>query len=286
MIRKFIPWWARIAVKLVLSRLPVGYGLWRRLNLFSHGAMHRVDYALNVFQQHFARRPVGSDSNLVLLEIGPGDSLLSAVIGAAYGAQYTYLIDVGAFATADVTLYRDAIRTLRTHGLTPPTLDGVVNTEDLLRACRASYSTQGLASLREIPTGSVDFVWSHAVLEHIRRHEFLDFMRETRRVLREGGICSHQIDLQDHLGGALNNMRIPSRWWEAEWMARSGFYTNRMRQSDMLRAFEAAGFVAKLVTSTRWETTPTPRRALAREFQGFGAEELRVKEFAVVLNPA
>jgi hypothetical protein len=24
--------------------------------------------------------------------------------------------------------------------------------------------------------------------------------RETRRVLREGGICSHQIDLQDHLG--------------------------------------------------------------------------------------
>ena len=37
-------------------------------------------------------------------------------------------------------------------------------------------------------------------------------------------------------------MRIPTRWWEADWMARSGFYTNRMRMTEMLGAFEAVGF--------------------------------------------
>ena len=44
--RELIPWWGRICAKLVLSRLPAGYATWRGLNLFRHGAMHRVDYAL------------------------------------------------------------------------------------------------------------------------------------------------------------------------------------------------------------------------------------------------
>ena len=50
--REVIPWWARIGAKLVLSRLPVRYDLWRRLNVFAHGRMNHPEYALGVFQSH------------------------------------------------------------------------------------------------------------------------------------------------------------------------------------------------------------------------------------------
>jgi SAM-dependent methyltransferase len=283
--RELVPWWARIAAKLLLSRLPAGYSLWRRLNLFVHGAMDQADYALRVFRQHFAHSGTAVGQGFVGLELGPGDSLASAVIAAAYGATHTHLVDAGAFATTDLAVYREIARYLLTQGLKPPNLDRVSDMDGLLSACRASYGTRGLDSLRMIPSASVDFVWSHAVLEHIRRHEFLDFMRETRRILKDGGVCSHEIDLRDHLGGALNNMRIPSRWWEADWMARAGFYTNRLRSSEMIRTFESAGFSTAVVAMKRWQTMPTPRHALAGEFQGLDAGELLVQVFDVVLNP-
>lgn len=282
--RAVSPWWAKIAAKLVLSRVPAGNGAWRRLGVFRHGAMLDPSYALQVFREHFARC-AGAGDGFVALELGPGDSLATAVIAAAYGATHTYLVDVGRFASADVDDYQRLAGYLRKQSLQPPNLDAVKNLESLLSACRATYATAGLQSLRELPTASVDYVWSQAVLEHVRRGQFLDVVRELRRIIRSGGACSHQIDLQDHLGGALNNMRIPTRWWEADWMARSGFYTNRMRMTEMLGAFEAVGFTVADLSTLRWEKLPILRRALAPEFRDLPQEELLIRSFTVTLRP-
>lgn len=287
-IREMVPWWARIACKLALSRLPVSYGFWRKLNIFAHGSMHQTSYALSVFQQHFSNwRPLpGHEAGFVALELGPGDSVASAIIARAYGAAHTYLVDTAQFATADVSVYRQMERDLRERGLEPPRLDHVIDIHSLLEICPATYGTRGLQSLRDVPTNSVDLVWSHAVLEHIRRHQFSDFMCETRRILRAGGICSHQVDLKDHLGGALNNLRIPSSLWEREWMATSGFYTNRLRKSEMVAMFRSAGFDVDVLSTVRWAAIPTPRRRFAREFQHFDTEDLLCSGFSVVLRPA
>jgi hypothetical protein len=284
--RAVTPWWAKIAAKLVLSRVPAGTKAWRRLGVFRHGAMLDPGYALQVFRDHFAQCALGAGDGFVALELGPGDSLASALIAAAYGATHTYLIDVGSFASVDVDDYRRLADYLGKQGLRPPDLDAVNSLESLLRACRATYATRGLQSLRELGTASVDFVWSQAVLEHVRRGQFLDVVRELRRIIRTGGACSHQIDLQDHLGGALNNMRIPTLWWEADWMARSGFYTNRMRMTEMLGAFEAVGFTVADLSTLRWERLPTPRRVLAPEFRSLPQEELLIRSFTVTLRPA
>lgn len=286
MMRELLPWWGRIAVKIALSRLPVAYSLWRRFNLFAHGGMHRPDYGLQVFQQHFAHARIPAGRGFVGLELGPGDSLSSSLIAAAHGATHIHLVDAGPFATSDLDVYRETARRLRARGLNPPDLDQAREIDSVLKICRASYGTRGLRSLREIPAASVDFIWSHAVLEHIRRREFSEFVRETRRIICDGGVCSHQVDLQDHLGGALNNLRIPSRCWEAEWMARSGFYTNRLRMAEMIRVFETAGFTVTTLATKRWEVMPTPRSAFAREFQNCDAADLLVKTFEVVLSPA
>jgi SAM-dependent methyltransferase len=283
-VRKLIPWWGRIGLKLLLARVPVGYQLWRRLRVFRHGAMHDPAYALAVFRAHFARArlPAGP---FVALELGPGDSLASAVIAAAHGAVRTHLVDVGRFASGDLRIYRDLCCYLRHQQLEPPDLGSARDIAGLLSACYATYGTRGLESLREIADSSVDFAWSHAVLEHVRRDQFAAFVRETRRVMRPGGVCSHQIDLQDHLGGGLNNLRIASRWWEADWMARSGFYTNRLRMGEILREFESSGFVVRAVSATRWAALPTPLTALAPEFRRHEPAELLVKTFAVELRP-
>lgn len=284
--KALVPWWARIGAKIVLSRVPAKYALWQRLNLFRHGAMDRADYALRIFDQHFARSGLASGTPFRALELGPGDSLLSALIAASRGCAALHLVDVGAFAAVDMHFYRKAASDLRASGLQPPDVDGTRDVAEMLKACRASYATNGVASLREIPSASVDFIWSQAVLEHVRRHEFTDFIRETRRILRPGGICSHEIDLRDHLGGALNNMRLSSRWWEADWMARSGFYTNRLRRSEMIDIFEAAGFVVEVVDEIRWESIPTPPKKFAREFRDFQIDDLRTSVLTVVLRTA
>jgi hypothetical protein len=124
------------------------------------------------------------------------------------------------------------------------------------------------------------------VFEHIRERDFLPFMRELRRVLHPGGVCSHTVDLKDHLGGALNNLRFSAKTWEAEWMAGSGFYTNRIRFGAMCTMFAEAGFAIEVVSRDTWEALPTPRGKLAEPFARLDESELLVKGFQVLLRPA
>jgi SAM-dependent methyltransferase len=285
-IRQFVPWYARIAAKVVLSRLPAAYAFWHRHNLFSHGFMDQPVYARDVFRLHFERSSFARKGDkFVGLELGPGDSIMSAVIAAAYGARTCYLIDAGSYSATDARPYHALAESLRRDGLPAPDLTGAETLEQILVRAHAQYGTQGMTSLRAVPTGSVDFVWSHAVLEHIRRREFGETMRELRRVLRGDGVCSHRVDLKDHLGGTLNNLRLRSRLWERDWMARSGFYTNRIRYSEMVEQFAAAGFSVEVINIGRWSDVPISRSNLATEFQHLSDDDLCIKDFDVLLRP-
>jgi SAM-dependent methyltransferase len=286
-LRSLVPWYVRIGAKVVLSRLPAGYAFWRRLGVFSHGDMDDPAYAHRVFLTHFDRSPFArKGGGFVGLELGPGDSAMSAVVAAAYGARRHHLIDAGRFATADPAPYRVMSDHLRSLGLVVPDLSGASDLDEILNRCHANYGTQGLDSLRSLADGGVDFIWSQAVLEHVRRGDFLDTMRELHRVLRPDGVCSHRVDLKDHLGGALSNLRVDSSLWEREWLASSGFYTNRLRFSEMIDLFSAADFAVEVVGVNRWEASPIRRSALATEFRGLDDDDLLIKEFDVLLRRA
>ena len=286
-LKTLIPWHAKIAAKLVLSRIPAAYAFWHRFDLFSHGLMDRPDYAIGVFSSHYDRTDFERKGHgFVAMEFGPGDSALSAVIAQAYGATSCYLVDAGGYATHDVGLYRHTATLLSDRALARSNLADATTFDEVLQRCHAQYLTEGLASLRTLPSQSVDFMWSQAVLEHVRRDDFLPVMKELRRILRPNGACSHTVDLKDHLGGGLNNMRISSRWWEREWMANSGFYTNRLRLSEMLDLFQQAGFKADLIGVDKWDRLPVRNSALAREFRHLTDSDLLVKEFDVLLRAA
>ena len=280
-----VPWWGKIAAKMILARLPVDNRTWKRLGLFEYGHMEDPAYAFRTFTLHFdSAGMVRRNAAFVGLELGPGDSLLSAMVAHAHGASAYHLVDVGAFAQADMTRYRAMADCLAGYGLRVPKTDSLTSLEAMLAACRATYGTAGIASLRLIADESVDFVWSHAVLQDIRREEFVETMRQLRRILRRDGISSHWVDLGDSFGGALNNLRFRESVWESSLMATSGCYTNRIRYTEMLGLFKQAGFDAEVITAKRWGRLPTPRAKLSEPFRSLTEEELCLRCFHVMLT--
>jgi SAM-dependent methyltransferase len=284
-LKAHVPWRAKIGAKVVLSRLPFDYRLWQRMRLFRHGAMDDLAYAEDVFNRHRAiARESGPLEGKTLLELGPGDSVLSALLAEKDRVAHTYLVDSGPYASRDVRLYRGA---RRSWGLAadhdPPEI--WASLEDVLSACDATYLTEGLNSLRALPDASVDFLWSQAVLEHIRRADFAELVVQLRRVLRRSGRMSHEVDFKDHLGGRLNNLRFPRALWEGKVFSSSGFYTNRMRYGDVVRVFAEGGFRVETRALSMWDSLPTPRRHLSAEFQSCADDDLLTSEAHLVMIP-
>lgn len=280
-----LPWWFKISAKIVLSRLPFGYSTWQRMGLFRHGYMDQADYLTTVFDTHVFRAGIkGCLDGKTVLELGPGDSVGTALVAASYGAR-AILLDAGAFAVSDIAFYRKLANDLTSMGLTPPDISDASMLDEVLEACDAVYLADGLSSFSQIDSGSVDLLFSQAVLEHVRKKEFSETMRECRRVLSADGIASHRVDLKDHLGGGLNNLRFNDGLWEAPFFVKSGFYTNRIRYSDMLSQFERAAFNVDVLVVDRWDRLPIKRRKLNSSFNELPDEELLVKGFDVLLRP-
>jgi SAM-dependent methyltransferase len=273
-----VPWWSKIATKLVLSRLPVGYARWRRLQLFVHGGMLDERYVTEVFADHITPVRDRLPDGFTMAELGPGDSVSSALLAKAWGARRSWLVDVGPFATREVEHYRAVYERYADRlGPLPDTFDA------MLADAHATYLTAGLAGLRDVPSASVDFLFSEAVLEHVRLHEFDETVRQTFRVLRPGGVASHTIDLQDHLAGSLHSLRFRPEVWESSWFASSGFYTNRRRAGAIRASCAAAGFEELACDVARWPAIPLSRSVLHEEFRDLSDEELRVRRLRLVL---
>lgn len=285
-IKQAIPWWAKIAAKTILSRTPINYRVWKLMGLIEHGDMDKPDYAYHVFLRHFERSDFArQETGWVGLELGPGDSLASSILARAHGARALFLVDAGPHASRSLRTYRTLASYLIENGLSAHDLLKTESLEEMLGICNTKYMTCGLSSLRSIPDQSVDFAWSHAVLEHIKRSEFVDTMRELQRIIAPGGIISHRVDLRDHLGNALNNLRFSEGIWESPWMSKSGFYTNRIRFSEMLSIFQNAGFSLQLGQVDRWEQLPTPKRKMTTAFRSLPDDDLCVSGFDTLLRP-
>jgi SAM-dependent methyltransferase len=281
-----LPWQVNLAAKVVLSRMPVSYRIWKRVGFFNLGAMERPEYAYQVFEQHFRASGMSErqQERAVCLELGPGDSLSTALIASAFGVSQTYLVDVGPFATASLTPYRQMAAYLHQQGFPVEDLSNIQTLDQLLALCSAKYLTEGFNSLRQIPSASVDFVFSHASLQQVRRAEFLPTMKELRRIQKPGGVGSYTVGMRDLIGGAANDLRFSNRAWESPYLADAGFYTNRLRYSEMLGLFRKAGFEAEVIHIGRWEKLPIPREKLAPEFCKLSDDDLLTCEWDVILR--
>ncbi len=285
-VKSRVPWFVKIPAKIVLSRLPLEYRRWRYLNVFRAGAMDEPSEAFAIFKKHFDASGLGTLRDRNALELGPGDSLLTAIYAKSFGAAQTLLVDAVALASDDVSVFARAEQMLHDIGLETPEVGSLPSLDVVMKRLDAVYLTQGLASLQSVPEKEVDFLFSNAVLEHVRLSEFSQHVREMRRVLKPTGIASHQIDFRDHLQEGLNNLRFPQKIWESEFMASSGFYTNRLSWPAMKRIFEESGFEVQVKNLDHWpHGLPTSQSSMTVPFRDMPAEELMVKGAHVLLRP-
>ena len=276
----------KIPIKIVLSRVPVARSVFRKFSIFNHGEMDNPVYAFGVVNKHYKKaKPWLKDKKFVALELGPGDSLLSALNISAMGASKCYLVDNGEYATKEIERYRHGYAFLQEKGYVIKSINKHAKTvEGFFKDSNLEYLTNGLESLRTIPDQSIDFIWSHAVLEHIRLAEFDEMMLQFYRILKPKGVCSHVIDYKDHLGEGLNNLRFSHNIWESDFFSNSGFYTNRIRHDQMIESFKKAGFKTQSHTKYSWDNLPLAKIKLNHPYNSYTKENLLIYEADIVLT--
>ncbi len=282
-----IPWFAKMALKVLLAKIPFSYALWVKLGVFRHGDTSKnlrnlhesYERYHNFFIQKFGHAPRN------VLELGPGDSAGHALTASIYGAQKSWLVDVGEFATSDEEHYRAYFDYMREHGLIRKEAPAPASffREDVLKFSNAEYLTNGLSDLKQVPEESVELSFSTAVLEHVRRAEFQDHMHALFRAHKSNTLSSHWVDLHDHLGGALNSMRFSKDVWETSHVQHAGFYTNRLTMGEMMECAANAGFSVELAKVIRWRSLPTARADMHADFATKSEEELNVCTFLMHL---
>ncbi len=270
-----LPWWAKLYGKLALAWIPQKQALFRRIGvgLYEWGAMRDPDKALRWYLDHVEEMAVPQlavSTDLTILELGPGDTVATALIAACRGQQGTILVDSGRQADFSRSHYDPLIETLsRLHPGRPilERMRAAPTVEDLLEICNSRYLTNGLGSLKTLASSSVDIVFSAAVLEHINLMEVAPMLAELFRVMRPGGVMAHTIDFRDHLAESLNSLRFSERVWESGPFRNSGFYTNRLRADAFFEAMESAGFQSISRGDDAWDAIPIAAGKLHPSFR-------------------
>jgi hypothetical protein len=281
--RNKFPWQLQMVVKIGVEQLPLSYNFLKDFGLTLYGGMERPQYAYDVFMQHFKYIP-RIRKNFTALELGPGDSLSSGLIAHTLGASKSYLVDAGSYAERKAACYLQLVQFLGQKGLDVSDLVRCRSLDDYLMVSNCKYLTSGLASLRTIPDSTIDFIWSNAVLEHIRKTEFLETLTELRRIIKSSGVSSHVMDLRDHMNESLNHLRLSTRLWNSH-LIRTSNFTNRIRFLEALGYFRLAGFEARIVKLRRWSQLLVPKKKMAKEFRTLSDEDLRVCDFHALLYP-
>ena len=253
----------------------------------------------------------GLDPNpLIVAELGPGDSLGIGLAALLSGAQRYIALDVVAHAAPDrnlavfdelAALFRDraAIPDAEEFPQVYPRLTRydfpilILDDERLQRALapeRIQKIRKDLASLYNpdadtfvsyicpwsdvdaVQAGSVDLVFSQAVLEHVDDIQFT--YGACYQWLKPGGVMSHQVDFKSH--GITDEWN--GQWGYPDWLwtitrGRKPYFINREPLSSHLAAIREAGFEIVGVLPVHKEGG-LRRRELAGRFRAMTDDDL------------
>jgi SAM-dependent methyltransferase len=212
----------------VARSLPAGESVFRRK--FARAEQHVAAY-----EEHGPGKPL---SEAVFYEFGVGWDLAIPLSFAALGVGRQVLVDIR--PSARVELVNHSLSLLRELG------GPVSSLAELEERFGIEYLAPCDASATGLPAGSVDFVSSTDVCEHVPADDLAAIFRECRRLLRPGGPFSCRIDLQDHYSyfdpslSRYNFLRYSDSAWR---LVNSPLhFQNRLRSPDYLRLVRDAGF--------------------------------------------
>ena len=221
---RYANWWFRFGIKVILLSLNLPYSFFHKFGIFRHGAMDKKEYVEPVWKLHFIDKAevyrVSNEGSF--LELGPGDSLSSAVKAKSVGFNHSILVDTDVFAS-------DSEETLRNFSVSK-------------NKYKCEYLTKGKKSLETLGADIFSFAFSNSVLQHINLDEVESTLNELYRVSAKGCIQSHVIDLRDMICRSSYHHDCPSCLWEAKFFQKFPIYTNRLRYLQWVEFFTKAGF--------------------------------------------
>jgi SAM-dependent methyltransferase len=219
-------------------------------------------------------------------EFGAGYDLHLPLIQAALGVGQQTVVDLRRVARGPLVV--DMAR--RLHDLDGVPADWAMEAPqpdasmaDVLATNRITYMAPADARASGLAAGSVDAVITTSTLEHIPRADLVLILAECHRVVRDDGGLSMLIDYSDHWSHFDHSITAYNflQYSEVEWRRLNPDlnYQNRMRNSEFLALFDAAGFdIIDIVTtggdaeSLRALSTVT----LAPEFADFDPVDLAI----------
>lgn len=294
-----IPLWRLIAggLRSLIVTPPVGTG----------GTVS-ARYCYSVFMRHrvIAAQYGMTQPPSTVVELGPGDSLGIGLMAILTGSQHYIAIDAVRHAnTATNLAVFDEVVTLLMNR-TPIPFDGecaairpelieygfphALFDQDYLSA---ALSTQRLSAIRQalinpsrdgliqyyaplgemsgISAGSIDWIFSQAVLEHV--DELEETYRQCFRCLRSGGFMTHQIDYQCHETAKEWN----GHWGYPNWLwvlmrGRRPWFVNRLPHSVQRKLQEGTGF--SILAEILQKGVPGIKRSqLSTQFRGLSDQD-------------
>tara|TARA_Y100000768_G_scaffold164342_1_gene122955 strand:+ start:1460 stop:2329 length:870 start_codon:yes stop_codon:yes gene_type:complete len=283
MLKILFPWWLKIFVKIILSRLPIKYSTWRSISLFCHSAsnVNESATALKIIERYLtiARQYISLDKSYNCLELGPGDSIITSLAAKKHGASQYWLVDTNKFARTDLKHLVDISLDM---GIVHKNLNMFRTTDDFLKYNKIEYKTDGIRSYVEMPDSSIDLIWSKSVLEHIHLEKFESTLKELHRVLKSSSVSVHSIDFRDHLSGGINSLRFSKNIWESYLFRNSGFYTNRLRPSQMINLFSKNRFEVSIFRQDYLDKIVLPRNRLSKDYRNLSNDDLRTTGMILV----
>jgi hypothetical protein len=140
-----------------------------------------------------------------------------------------------------------------------------------------------------LPQGSIDFVFSHGVLEHFPWEMLVEALKELRRVSGQDSVMSHYLGLADQFASfdrsitPYNFLRYSKRAWR--WLDSPMIPQNRLRISDYRTAFSGAGFVVAASEDIRGKEEDLASIRLAPEFVQCNKDDLLVLFSWLITRP-
>ena len=282
-LKMLFPWWLKIFTKVILSRLPIKYSTWRSISLFCHSApnVNESATALKIIERYLsiAQQYITLEKDYNCLELGPGDSIITSLAAKKRGAKKYWLVDIEKYASTDL---KHLVDTSLDMGIIHDHYSKFHSTEDFLEYNQIQYKTEGMQSYTEIPSSSIDLIWSKSVLEHIHIEKFENTLTELHRILKHNSVAIHSIDFRDHLSSSINNLRFNKAIWESYLFRNSGFYTNRLRPSQMIDLFSKNGFDVSIFRQDFNDKLSLPRTKLSKDFRELSDDDLRTTGMILV----
>jgi hypothetical protein len=127
-----------------------------------------------------------------------------------------------------------------------------------------------------IPGGSIGFVTSRSVLEHVSETERC--FDALAAMMAPGGLMYHSIDLSAHDDGD----PFAFYYTEAPGGRRRPDSLNGLRLGDYLSAFAARGFESRVIDRTALDDYDLERRPLLPRYRGYAEEDLRCRRAVIV----